>query len=101
MTSPGNEPVGDSKIIKSDLYNPKDIKQKIAKDEYLKGSISFIVIAAFLLSFLISLAGYITHKFKTKRTQPFINIDDDPIIYDDRILLDFDITSFEENSQIS
>ncbi len=66
------------------------------KVEQSKSSMLVSVIGIILISTVISLFAFFKYRSKTKRTALLKLPDNEPIITDDSILVDFDLSSFEE-----
>jgi hypothetical protein len=72
------------------------IENASKKIEPSKSSMLFFVIGIILISAAISLLSFLKHRNKTRSNDLLKFLDDEPIVTDDSILLDFDLSSFEE-----
>ncbi|MFZ5518775.1 MAG: hypothetical protein ACOY90_19250 [Candidatus Zhuqueibacterota bacterium] len=71
---------------------------QIAKVDVVKSSMLLAIIGLFLISGILTLVSFcrLQHRIKQKRSQWFPDEDDEPVITDDSILLDFDLSRMEK-----
>jgi len=71
----------------------------IDKADHFQSSTIILLVSAIIVSVVISLMGYVKYRRKMRQSALLRLPDDEPIISDDRILLDFDLSSYEEKRQ--
>ncbi|UCE05338.1 MAG: hypothetical protein JSW07_17240, partial [bacterium] len=64
--------------------------------DHLKGSTVILLISVISISAIISLMSYFKYRRKTRRSAWLTIPDNEPIITDDRILFDFDLSNYEQ-----
>lgn len=71
-------------------------QRKSQEVEPSKSSMLFLVIGIIVISAIISLLSYLKFRSRTRRSDLLKFSDDESIMMDDSILIDFDLASFEE-----
>lgn len=75
----------------------KDSKNLLEKADFLKGSTAILMISIVVISAIISLISYLLYRRKVKRSSwLWLPDENESIITDDRILLDFNLDTEEE-----
>lgn len=82
-------------VAKQPIHNGEKYQSHIDKAQ-LKSSSTELLALMFAISIVLSMLIYFFKKSKKHLQQPFIVIDEEPIIEDDKILLDFDISTLEK-----
>lgn len=74
-----------------------DVDMHSSKDDMMKSSMLYLFAAFFLISGVFTLLGFckFQKRIKNKRNGWFPDEDDEPVITDDSILLDFDLSKIE------
>ena len=88
-----------TRIVKKNpplLANRSGARTLLKEVDHLKGSTVILLISVICISAMISLMSYLKYRRKTRRSAWLTIPDDEPIITDDRILLDFDISNYEQ-----
>jgi hypothetical protein len=78
------------------ITNRKKTESVLEKNSHIKSSTVILLISVIFISTIISLMGYLKYRRKRRRLTLLKISDDEPIITDDSILLDFNLFSFEE-----
>ncbi len=75
----------------------EDVDMRTSKDDMMKSSMLYFFAAFFLISGVFTLLGFCKFQkhIKNKRSGWFPDEDDEPVITDDSILLDFDLSKIE------
>jgi len=91
-------------VVKAKLEHglPKEVEKTethVAKIDVIKGSMIYFLFGIFLISGFLSLLSFykLQKRIKQKKSGWFPDEDDEPIITDDSVLLDFDLSRIESN----